>query len=71
MVSSDFHALGDQAVLAYLPDEATAMRFAAAVRAAGFAWLVDVVPAYASVGIYFDSAQTNLRAVRDALKRVK
>jgi inhibitor of KinA len=64
-------SLGDQAVLAYLPDEATAVRFAAAVRAAGFAWLVDVVPAYASVGIYFDSAQANLRTVRDSLKRVK
>lgn len=71
VVDSDFHALGDQAVLAYLPDEAAAVRFAAAVRGAGFAWLVDVVPAYASVGIYFDSALANLRAVRDALSRVK
>jgi inhibitor of KinA len=46
--------LGDQAVLAYLPDENAAVRFAAAVRAAGPAWLLDVVPAYASVGIFFD-----------------
>jgi inhibitor of KinA len=62
--------LGDQAVLAYLPDEAAAVRFAAAVQTAGFAWLVDVVPAYASVGVYFDPARTNLRAVREALSRL-
>jgi len=64
-------ALGDQAVLAYLPDELTAVRYAAAVRAAGFAWLIDVVPAYASVGVYYDSVQANLRTVRQALTRVK
>jgi inhibitor of KinA len=63
--------LGDQAVLAYLADEAAAVRFAAAVRAAGFAWLVDVVPAYASVGVYFDPARVNQRTVREALARLK
>jgi inhibitor of KinA len=63
--------LGDQAVLAYVPDEAAAVRFAAAVRGAGFAWLVDVVPAYATVGVYFDPALANLRAVREALARVR
>lgn len=47
--------LGDQAVLAYLPDEPAAVRFAAAVRAAAPPWLHDVVPAYASVGVYFDA----------------
>lgn len=47
--------LGDQAVLAYLPDEAAAVRFAAAVLAAAPPWLLDVVPAYASVGVYFDA----------------
>ena len=47
--------LGDQAVLAYLPDEAAAVRFAAGVRAAAPAWLHDVVPAYASVGVFFDA----------------
>jgi inhibitor of KinA len=46
--------LGDQAVLAYLADETTAVRFAAAVRAANPPWLFDVVPAYASVGVFFD-----------------
>ncbi|HKB05287.1 MAG TPA: allophanate hydrolase subunit 1 [Gemmataceae bacterium] len=64
-------ALGDQAILAYLPSEAAAVRFAAAVRAADLAWLVDVVPAYASVGVYFDPTKANLRAVRDALIALK
>lgn len=64
-------ALGDQAVLAYLPDESAAVGFAAAVRAAGFTWLVDVVPAYTSVGIFFDSEQTNLGGVRKAISRIR
>jgi inhibitor of KinA len=50
-----FCPLGDQAVLAYLPDEAAAVAFAAAVRAANPPWLEDVVPAYASVGVFFDA----------------
>jgi len=49
--------LGDQAVIAYLPDEAAAVRLAGAVRAANPAWLHDVVPAYASVGVFFDADQ--------------
>src|SRR5205085_6083259 len=48
-------ALGDQAVLAYLDDEAAAVRFASSVRAANPPWLFDVVPAYASVGVFFDA----------------
>jgi KipI family sensor histidine kinase inhibitor len=47
--------LGDQAVLAYLADEPAAVAFASAVRAANPAWLFDVVPAYASVGVFFDA----------------
>jgi inhibitor of KinA len=47
--------LGDQAVLAYLPDEAAAVAFATAVRASNPPWLQDVVPAYASVGVFFDA----------------
>jgi inhibitor of KinA len=46
--------LGDQAVLAYLADEAAALGFASRVHAASPAWLVDVVPAYASVAVFFD-----------------
>lgn len=47
--------LGDQAILAYLPNEAAAIRFSRAVRAAAPPWLQDIVPAYASVGIFFDA----------------
>jgi inhibitor of KinA len=46
--------LGDQAILAYLDDEAAALRFAAAVRQADPPWLVDVVQAYTSVAVFFD-----------------
>jgi inhibitor of KinA len=59
----DLHPLGDQAVLAYLPDEATAARFAAAARTAGRPDWLDVVPAYASVAIHFDPDRTCLADV--------
>jgi len=60
--------LGDQAVLAYLPDEAAAVRFAAAVRAAAPDWLHDVVPAYASVGVFFDADRVTLGDVTGSLR---
>lgn len=62
--------LGDQAVLAYLPGEDSAVRFAAAVRAAAPEWLHDVVPAYASVGIFFDADRVGLKAVLEWLESV-
>jgi inhibitor of KinA len=55
--------LGDQAVLAYLPDEARAVSFAAAVRAEDPPWLEDVVPAYASVGVFFDADRIGMAEV--------
>jgi len=63
--------LGDQAILAYLPDEVAAVGFAAAVRAAGFPWLIEVVPAYATAGVFFDPEQVNLAGVREALARIR
>ena len=62
--------LGDQAVLAYLPDESSAVGFAAAVRAADFPWLVDVVPAYASVGVFFNPERIALVGVQSALAKL-
>jgi inhibitor of KinA len=55
-----FAPLGEEAVLAYLSDEAAAVRFADAVRTGAPPWLQDVVPAYASVGVFFnaDAART-------------
>ena len=49
-----FHPLGDQAVLAYCPEENAAAQFAHQVRQAAFAWVVDVVQAYTSVAVYYD-----------------
>jgi len=54
-----FLPLGDQAAMAYFPDEASALNFAITVRDANPPWLVDVVQAYMSVAVFFDQAQTN------------
>jgi inhibitor of KinA len=54
-----FLPLGDQAAMAYFPDEAAALHFAAAVRHGNPPWLVDVVQAYTSVAVFFDLLQTN------------
>lgn len=63
----DLQPLGDQAVLAYFPDEAAACRFALHVRQLREPWLIDVVPAYASVAVYFDLGQTGFTQVRQRL----
>jgi len=63
--------LGDQAALAYLPSEPAAVRFAAAVRAANPPWLQDVVPAYASVGVFFDADAIRCAAVLDWLQTLE
>jgi len=49
--------LGDQAMLAYFADEPAAVEFAARARALSPAWLHDIVPAYTSVGVFFDPEQ--------------
>jgi inhibitor of KinA len=55
--------LSDQALLAYCHDESAALRLATAVRKASWPWLIDVVQAYASVGVYFDLLQTTFAEV--------
>ncbi|HEY1190601.1 MAG TPA: allophanate hydrolase subunit 1 [Gemmata sp.] len=55
--------LGDQAVLAHLADERAAVDLASAVRAANPSWLFDVVPAYASAGVFFDADLIGTREV--------
>jgi len=62
--------LGDQAALAYFAGEAAALRFAASVRRAGAAWLVDVVQAYTSVAVFFDLARTHYAAAAGELRRL-
>jgi inhibitor of KinA len=63
--------LGDQALLAYLADEASAVRFAAEIRAANPPWLQDVVPAYASVGVFFDADAIGTAEVMAWLRRLR
>jgi inhibitor of KinA len=53
--------LGDQAVLATFDDEGKAARFAAACRELQAAWLIDVVLAYVSVAVFYDSEQLDYR----------
>jgi inhibitor of KinA len=62
--------LGDQAVLVYLPDEAAAVRFTATVRTENPPWLQDVVPAYASVGVFFDADRIGTADVCGWLNRL-
>jgi inhibitor of KinA len=62
--------LGDQAVLAYLPDETAALAFADHVRRAGPAWLIDVVQAYTSVAVFFDLDQVGSAAVAEWLQNI-
>ena len=61
----ELHPLGESAWLVYLPDEPAAVMLAEHIRRIAPAWLQDVVPAYASVGVYFDADRVNSRMVAD------
>src|SRR5262249_5127932 len=63
--------LGDQAALAYFADEESAARFAAAVRAAGEPWLLDVVQAYTRLAVFFDPDSVRYAAVADRLRKAE
>lgn len=63
--------LGDQAVLAYLADEPSAVRFAGAVRETNPPWLLDVVPAYASIGVFFDAEMIGTSEVMEWLRAIR
>lgn len=52
----DVQPLGDTAVLATFPSEADAANFARAVQAAGWPWVIDLVPAYLRVAVFHDAA---------------
>jgi inhibitor of KinA len=62
--------LGDQAMLAYLGNEREALAFAATVRRANFPWVVDVVPAYTSVAVYYALDRINVSEVVAELERI-
>jgi len=63
-----FLPLGDQAVLAYLPGELAAGRFAAAARAAMAPGWLDIVQAYSSVAVHFDPDRST---VADVMRRLE
>jgi inhibitor of KinA len=69
--SCRFEPLGDQAVLVYCPDEAAALAFAAAARAARFAWTEDVVQAYTSVAVFYDPGASRYAQVKHALQSLR
>jgi inhibitor of KinA len=62
--------LADQAVMAYCESEADALVLAAAVRRLKPSWLVDVVPAYTSVAIFFDQEKTDSHAVASEVEQI-
>ena len=55
--------LGDQALLAYCVDEIAALHVMTHLRRMSWPWLIDVVQAYSSVGIYFDGLQITFAEV--------
>ncbi|MCC6421486.1 MAG: carboxyltransferase domain-containing protein [Gemmataceae bacterium] len=63
--------LGDQAALAYLPNEAAAQRLAAGARALSAPWLVDVVQAYTSVAVYYDLLRADFAHVAAILQQLE
>lgn len=63
--------LGDQAVLIHCDSEQNAARLAGAVRKANPSWLVDVVLAYSSVALFFDSKPTRYQDVSSWLSKLK
>jgi inhibitor of KinA len=62
--------LGEAAWLVYFPSEDAAIRFAQRVREANFPWLFDLVPAYASVGLFFDSERNSASEVRATIEAI-
>jgi inhibitor of KinA len=71
MPRTSLQPLGDQAALVHFADEGEALRFAAAVRREGPAWLVDVVQAYASVAVFFDLDQVRYTVVAKHLQQLE
>ena len=66
-----FDPLGDQAVLVHGADEATALAFADTVRQQHFAWVEDVVQAYASVAVFYRPEMSNYFEAKDQLAKVE
>ncbi len=59
----ELRPLGESAWLVDLPGESEAVALAARIRALAPDWLEDVVPAYASVGVFFEAGRITAAAV--------
>jgi len=64
----EFFPLSEAALLISLPDEPAAVNLATRIRELAPAWLEDVVPAYATVGVYFGADRVTAETVEDWLK---
>lgn len=62
-----YEPIGDQGVMAYCDDERQATVLASRIRHLNPLWLVDVVQAYVSVAIYYESADVDCFQVTDWL----
>lgn len=71
IIRMELVALGEEAILAYFRDEPMAVRFGNALRAANPDWLFDVVPAYTSVGVFFDARRIDSAEVQRRLKKLR
>jgi inhibitor of KinA len=63
--------LGDQAAFAAFADETSALQFEAAVRRDPPRWLIDVVPAYKTVALFFDLLRVNYEDVAVWVRAVR
>ncbi len=68
---TDLVPLGDRAFLARFPTEDEASRWAEAVRARDWPGVLDVVPAYFTVGVHADPDRIDLADLADRLSRVE
>src|SRR5712692_2879841 len=62
--------LGDQAVLATFPNEREALTFAAAVRSAAVPEIVDIVPAYVTVAVFYDLTRKRYAELAARLRQI-
>jgi inhibitor of KinA len=63
--------LGDQAAIAAFADETSALHFAAAVQRDAPEWLIDVVPAYTTVALFFDLMHVDYKQVEAWMRAVR
>jgi len=61
----ELRLLGESAWLVDLREESAAVALAARIRAIAPAWLEDVVPAYSTIGVFFDAGRITAESVAE------